>query len=310
MNYVFDKEKLYSLNQIIGDKNSLSILSNYDSKDMSEEDKSFLQEKAIIDSDNNIIEKENFDILANPDSLVKFMLTGGASKYEHTVSYNDKKDKMVSFSEAPDYFMIDDETKIQDILNTIQNFIGKSNLKSVSFEQKFSEEEAIVIAAMLDLERRTTLRTFVDELPYTNNKYGVNMVWRTIHSSSKNIQWLVYCISEVIGKEISIGQDQVKEVLEELKEKTIVTEQYGQYQLTSSLSQLANRMVIIDNVMSVEVLGTRDNKDKTSAGFTCLQSGVHDILLFDYDGQDVLTKTVSSEVLLENIERLFNFDGF
>lgn len=314
MNYILNSEQLEGLNYLIdeniGEKNELSVLNNYGSKELAEEDKDFFQENNIINSEGNITDKELFDVLTKPSALAKFMLTGGTNKFEYTVSYDKTKQNNIAFTKTPEYYMIDNETKRQDITNMVGNFIGKTKLKSIAIKQKFSVEEAIVIAAMIDLERRTILRAFVDELPYTNNKYGVNMTWRMVHGSSKSIQWLVYCISEVIGEDISLKQDQVKEVLDNLKDKGVVSEQYGQYQLSDELSQLASRMIIINNIMTLETIRNNSEEELVSAGFTCIQSGVHDILLLDYDGSEVLFETVSSEILLEYIDKFLKLDNF
>lgn len=314
MNYILNSEQLEGLNYLIdeniGEKNELSVLNNYGSKELAEEDKDFFQENNIINSEGNITDKELFDVLTKPSALAKFMLTGGTNKFEYTVSYDKTKQNNIAFTKTPEYYMIDNETKRQDITNMVGNFVGKTKLKSIAIKQKFSAEEAIVIAAMIDLERRTILRAFVDELPYTNNKYGVNMTWRMVHGSSKSIQWLVYCISEVIGEDISLKQDQVKEVLDNLKDKGVVSEQYGQYQLSDELSQLASRMIIINNIMTLETIRNNSEEELVSAGFTCIQSGVHDILLLDYDGSEVLFETVSSEILLEYIDKFLKLDNF
>lgn len=314
MNYIFNNDQLeglnYLINDNIGEKNDLSVLNNYGSKELAEEDKDFFQENNIINNVGDITDKGLFDVLAKPNAIAKFMLTGGTNKFEYTVSYDKSKQKNIAFTKTPDYYMIDNETKRKDIIDMVGNFVGKTNLKSISIKQKFSAEEAIVIAAMIDLERRTILRAFVDELPYTNNKYGVNMTWRMVHGSSKSIQWLVYCISEVIGEDILLKQDQVKDVLDQLKDKGIVSEQYGQYQLSEELSQLANRMIIINNIMTMETMGNNFEEELISAGFTCIQSGVHDILFLDYDGSEVLFETVSSEVLIKYIDEFLKLDNF
>ena len=310
MNYILNNDQLESLNHLIKDKNELSVLNNLSTKELSEEDRSYFEENDLINNNGIIKDNPLFEVLAKPSALAKFMFTGGSNKFEYAISLNETKDKRIALTKTPEYNMIDDETKAQDIIDMIGNFVGKSNLKSIDIKLKLSVEEAIVIAAMIDLERRSILRAFVDELPYINNKFGVNMTWRMINGSSKSIQWFVYCISEVIGDDISLKQDQVKEVLDQLKDKGLVSEQYGQYQLSDELSQLANRIMIVDNVMTVETIGCDNNNEQLSAGFTCIQSGVHDILLLDYDGTDLLFETVSSDLLLEYIDKFLKFEVF
>lgn len=312
LKYVFDQEQLEGFNNIIGDKNDISILNYFETKELSDEDKSFFTEQGLINSEGKIKDevKEDIELLAKPDSLVTFMFTGGAAKYEHTISHDTNKGKQISFTVTPDYFTIDDATEEQEVVDLIVDFVGNSSLKSVSLKERISVEEAFVLAAMIDMERRSILRAFVDELPYSRSRYGFNMIWRMVHSSNESIQWFVYCISQVVGEHVTLRQEQVKTVLDGLKEKELISEQDGQYQLSQELCQLANRMIIIDNVINVEAVGKNKEQEIINTGFTCMQSGIHDLLFIDYDGSEILLETISSELLLEYIGRFLKLEVF
>lgn len=312
LKYVFSQEELECLNHVIGEKNDISILKYYDSKELSDENKVALINQGIMNDDGVIKEelKEAFSILSQPEALVKFMFTGGVGKYEQTICYDKSLNKHLSFTATPEYYTVDDEIETDDILNIMKDFVGESSLKSVGLFQRLTASEAIVIGTMLDLERRSIIRAFVDELPYTNNRYGFNMIWRMVHSSNSSIQWFAYCFSEVIGEQVVLEQEQVLKVLELLKEKGLVIEEGGQYQLSDDLCNLSNRMIVIDNVLTIETIGAGPDKEKMNAGFTCMQSGIHDLLMIDYNGSEVVLETISSVLLLEYINRLLQVETF
>jgi hypothetical protein len=309
---VFDKEQMDGLNYVIKQKNDMSILNSFNNKELTETNKNFLNEAGIIDKDGNIREeqKEALAILSNPQALVKLMFTGGVNKYEHTISYDKSYDKYLSFTTAQDYYTIDTETSYTDITKIVEDFVGKSNLKSLNFNQKLSMQEALVTAAMIDMERRAILRAFVDELPPSSNSYTFNMIWRMVHSSNASIQWFVYCFSEVIGEHITLRQEQLKQILEQLVTKGLIIEKDRQYHLSEALCQLANRMIVIDNVLAIETIGSGKNAKRNSAGFTCMQAGIHDLLVIDYDGAEVVIETISSAALLENIKNFLKVETF
>ncbi len=309
---VFDKEQIDGLNYVIKQKNDMSILNSFNNKELTEANKIFLNEAGIIDKDGNIREeqKEALEILSNPQALVKLMFTGGVNKYEHTISYDKSYDKYLSFTTAQDYYTIDTETSYTDITKIVEDFVGKSNLKSLNFNQKLSMQEALVAAAMIDMERRAILRAFVDELPHSSNSYTFNMIWRMVHSSNASIQWFVYCFSEVIGEHITLRQEQLKQILEQLVIKELIIEKDRQYHLSDALCQLANRMIVIDNVLAIETIGAGKDNKKNSAGFTCMQAGIHDLLVVDYDGSEVVIETISSAALLENIKNFLKMEAF
>lgn len=312
LKYVFDQKQMECLNHAIGEKNDISVLNSYGTRELSEAEKQFFVKQDMMTTEGVILDslKDKLSILSKPMALVRIMFTGGVGRYEHTVSYDETYKKHIAFTSAPNYYSVDDESDIRDVLNVIEDFVGKSSLKSVSIQYKLSVPEALVVAAMLDMERRTLLRAFVDEIPYSNNRYGFNMIWRMIHSSSPSIQWFVYCISEVIGEQITLNRDKVQKVLEQLVTRGLILENDGQYELSADLCQLANRMIVIDNVLTVETIGTDLEKEPVSAGFTCIQSGIHDMLFIDYDGSEVMVETISSILLLDYLERFLKLESF
>lgn len=309
---IFNQEQMEILNHLINEKNDMSILNGFDAREMSDEKKTFFIEKGIIDGEGNLCDdkKEVFKILSHPEALVKIMFSGGVNKYEHTISYDKALQNYISYTVLQDSYTLNNETTIEEILSLIEDFIGKSSLKSINIYQKFNVQEAIVIASMLDLERRTVLRAFADELSYSNNGHSFNMIWRMVHSSNSSIQWLVYCFSEVIGEHLTLKQDQLKAVLGQLVDKKLIYENAGQYHLSDSMCQLANRMIVIDNILAIETIGSAKDDKRTGSGFTCLQASIHDLLIVDYDGRDVLIETISSSSLLDNIHGFLKAEAF
>ena len=56
---------------------------------------------------------------------------------------------------------IDDEMEPGSIVEILEDLIGRSNLKSVNIKQVFSVDEALVVAAMLDMEKKANLRALL-----------------------------------------------------------------------------------------------------------------------------------------------------
>jgi hypothetical protein len=69
-------------------------------------------------------------------------------------------------------------------------------------------------------------------------------------------------------------------------------------------------MVIIDNALSIQVSRQDEAIGTISSGFTCIQSGVHDLLFLDYDGKDILFETITSAKLLDYLEQFFDCEAY
>lgn len=307
-----DREIFESLNTVIKEKNNLSPLSRYTAKAFSEEDINVLNRMGMINAEGTLLDtiQPTIHILSNPYAVVKLTFTGGVGTYEHNVNYDSTFKNHVSFTVTPNNFSIDDETDPQTIVKLLQDFVGKSNLKSINFSQKFSTPEAFVIAAILDMERRSSLRAFIDEIPMNRNSYSVSMIWRIINSTSPSIQWFVSVINDVIGEHVTLSLQQVQNAIDQLKNKGVILQKGNQVQLTGELLQLSDRMIIIDNALSIQVSRMDDLIGTVSSGFTCIQSGVHDLLFLDYNGKDILFETITSARLLDYLEQFFDCESY
>ena len=312
LNCVVNRELVEYLNSITEEKNNLSLLNGFSSKSITNDCMNDLEKAGLIDSKGNILEsvQKAMDVLSNPYATVKLVFTGGAGKYEHNISYDQFFEDQISFTETPNNISIEDETNPQSIINVVEDFVGKSNLKSINFSQKFSVAESMVIAAMLDMERKSYLKAFADEIPYNHNFYNTNMIWRIINSTSSSIQWFVYIMEVVVGTHEPLTKNQVQDALDQLLAKGLITNQGGVYQLSSELLLLSNRMIIIDNILAVQAAKKEENVGTLSTGFTCIQSGVHDLLFLDYNDEEITFETISSVRLIEYLGRFFDCKAY
>ena len=307
-----DREKFESLNTVIKEKNNLSPLGKYKEKAFSEDDIDVLNRMGMVNSDGTLLKtiQPAINILSNPYAVVKLAFTGGVGIYEHNMNYDSTFQNHVSFTVTPNNFSIDDETNTQSILQILQDFVGKSNLKSINFSGKFSTPEAYVIAAILDMERRSNLRAFVDEMPLNRNSYNASMIWRIINSTCSSIQWFVSLINDVVGEHVTLSLQQVQNAIEQLKNKEVILQKGAQFQLEGELSHLSDRMVIIDNTLSIQISRQNEFKEIVCSGFTCVQSGVHDLLYLDYNGKDIVFETITSARLLEYLDQFLNCEEY
>ncbi len=307
-----DQRNMESLNVIVKDKNKLSLLNRFEAKDFTDDDIKGLSKLGIVDNNGAPLDqvRPTLSILSNPYAVVKFTFTGGAGIFEHNINYDHTFLNHVTLTVTPSDFSIDDEVNPQGILPILQDFIGKSNLKSINISGRYTVTEALVIAAILDIERRSYLRAFMDEVPAGRNNYNANLIWRIINSTSNSIQWFVSVLNDVIGDHVALAPSQVQEGINGLISKGVMTQNSGQYNLTGELATLSSRMLIIDNILTTHILRLDDKKDILSTGFTCIQSGVHDLLFLDYDGNEVIFETLSSVGLLEYLEQFFNCKAY
>jgi hypothetical protein len=301
--YTLNKHLLEGLSKFADKKNEISPFSSLLERELKADEIKHLTNMGVLNEEGLVSQDFStiMSCISQPHAVVKLQFTGGVGLYQHNIYYNQTYDNSVSITLLSDEAILTDEVDSTSILDTLTQFIGRSNLKSLDFDCEFDTEEALVIAAIIDLERKLCLRSLIDEIPYDQNLYGYNKIWRSINSTSTSIQWFVHIVNEVLGEYTTLNYRQVQDALERLVPKGLLKQKNGLYQLTDDLVFLANRMIINDNIISVSAM-KQIGQDVVATGFSCVQAGIHDLVYLDYNGDDITFKTLSSEELISNID--------
>ncbi|NLJ40299.1 MAG: response regulator [Clostridiales bacterium] len=197
--------------------------------------------------------------------------------------------------------VIDEKTSDEDITIVLKDYIGNSDQKSLGLEYKLSIEEVMVVSAIMDLERKSILRAFLDGYPYTQNSYDYNKIWTAMYSTSPTTQWLVHIVNEIIGSYDPLSQQQVQNIIDNLVIDGTLVCHDGFFKLPEDIYMLANRLIIIDNILSITA-PKEDASDKVfPSRLIAIQSGLHDILSVECHDKDIIFKTVSPKELIKSV---------
>lgn len=307
LKYNIDFESMSSLKGLLGSNNEISVLKDIPLKETLDSDKEELISKGILNADGSLKNElqDKLDILANPYGVVKCIFSGGDNIYEHSISYDATYQQYIQFSKNQEVVIIDGETSSDSIVNLAKDFIGTSSIKGLDINYKLDVAEALVVSSMIDMERKALLRAFVDEIAYNKNSYNVNVIWRIVNSTNPSIQWFVHLINQIVGNQEPLTQNQVRGAINSLLGKGIILNQRDQHLLSDDVSLLSNRMAIVDNVMSVQTY-KMDNEGVVNSGFTCVQAGIHDMIMFDYDGEKIHIETITAARLIEYLEMILD----
>ncbi len=302
------KENMENLNAIMEEKNQLSHMQSYSQKTLTEQDSLQLNEIGLIDEEGRFVSsiRPAMQILSKPAAVVRISFTGGTSIFEHSIHYDEAFQNHVALTATSQEICIDDVSKPDSIIKILKDFTGVSNIRSINLSGKFNVSEAMVIAAIIDIERRAALRAFIDELPSSQSSFNVNMIWRITNSTSPSMQWFVSVLNDRLGNHETMSLQQVQKGIDGLLDKGVVVKNDDLYQCAGEMAKLSGRMIIVDNVLSAYISKLDKENEIVSAGFTCIQSGVHDLLFVDYDGKDFMFETITSVSLLNCVEQLLS----
>ncbi len=177
---------------------------------------------------------------------------------------------------------------------------GNSSLQVEKFNVELLGPEAIVLAALVDGHRRALMRTLAEDTAFQSTPVSAAEVAGVINNSSSNWQWLVNIITSGEGSEVC--DKQVELVLNGLASRGMVSQVDDKWLIEEAVQRLTHRLLIIDQVISLEMVSVDNSGELSRMAMLCLQSGVNDMLSIEIVDDHVSTELIPSGQLIKYIE--------
>ncbi|MEI6842041.1 MAG: zinc ribbon domain-containing protein [Methanomicrobiales archaeon] len=231
--------------------------------------------------------------LAQADAFTRIFLTTPQGVTEY-ISYfapdgmvagvtNDSGMQLVSFP-APNDAM----------LERIRQTIGFSIYRNGSFEAHLTRAETLVFSAMIDLQRKEMLRKFSDGTKAARLVYTPPAISAMLEIPPGNFQWLSSAFIDLFSRELVPKPDVIASILATLATKGLVIRDENGYNLSDD-GILLSRGHLMPTMYLTMTSGKATTSGTTNvAGFSCIISGIHDLLYIDYNGDDIELRSVAS----------------
>jgi hypothetical protein len=265
-------------------------------------EKQVLAKAGICDASGQILPtiRPALDILGTASGFTRMYLSGGQPPSECIVYFAPGKEPVSLLNNAGD-MQIGFPAAAKEFVEMAAQAIGTSIYRSVPFNATMSHDEAIVLAGMIDLQRKQNLRSVADEHVSSAVSSDISVLGKIPSGKSDNPQWLCNVLMELLSENEAIPEDRLNSAVESLVGKGYAMKKDSSYQLSGTLLTLAGRMLIFDTALTLTsgYLGKSGSLDV--AGFTCLQAGIHDILIIDAAKDSVTLQTSSAAGVLDNV---------
>lgn len=245
--------------------------------------------------------QECIAVLARPDCASSILLFSG---YASLKMYSYKKGGEVYLAEnvKDEQLRISKPENWAKTLYKFSEFIGTSSLLNVTIKVTLSEQEILVLAAMVDLHRKNALAGYIDQaVPF--KCISLSSIKEELAAGYKN--GLLRLIAANYDLEIPESAI-VESVLDSLLKRECLTKEENVYQLTTSYVLFARNFLIPHTQVLLETFRYIDEKKVVKGRFLAIAAGLHDILGLFYDGESFEMKTINAVSLLYMIETYLN----
>lgn len=212
--------------------------------------------------------------------------------------YTYKKGDQLVLAENSDGQMIFSRPEdFSDVIIGLSEFFGLSKIQSSDLDIALPVKEMLVLLAMIDLSRKQALQMYVGEASYTSG-FSSSAITQELSSPFANglVKMLLNNFPYTVPQAGEMGG-----LLQKLEEKGCI-HSAGTYTLTEKAATVANNFLIPDSLVLFEAFQMTAQGEVASAGSLCTTAGVHDVLSFILDGQNISLAAISASGMLTSIE--------
>ncbi|MBN1146442.1 MAG: zinc ribbon domain-containing protein [Anaerolineales bacterium] len=236
-------------------------------------------------------------ILANPASLVDLRFSASGQFQQFSLYYSGADEPPVLLMNAGEGLLVERPADTASILDGLVQFSSDSLVASFDFQAALPYQQALALAALVDLQRRQAARAFADLAAADARAVSADEAARWIAACPDDPRWLVALIRKPSEEAPSAARLQAD--LNLLAERGFC-EALGQgYALSPSMLPLGNRLAMADRLYTLDVARMGSGGRAAVVSITALQGGVNDFLQIEFQGDEILFTSLSPMAFLD-----------
>jgi hypothetical protein len=263
----------------------------------------FLADQGLIGSDGRL--KPDIQAtsgkLARAETFTRIFLTSRFGLLEF-INYFTPEGSWVSLSRSGESVQVEDPGKIDEMVEAVRQQIGESLFVSNSFHASLSPADALVLGALWDLTRKANLRAISEEKEADLSGWPVSAISSQASEKDQKYQWMTNVIRLWTENQEGLPESEIKKSLDALVAGDYCSEQGGSYALKGDAFEFARNMLLFSNILTLTA-GIEGPGGKVAVvGFSCIQSGIHDLLMIDFQKGRLKLDMVSAAEVMEYVD--------
>lgn len=195
-------------------------------------------------------------------------------------------------------FRLEDPAPTDQVTELLAGLVGRSPLRGMDLTVELSIEDSLVLAALVDVQRRRILSGLATGHPEADVPVWFAQL-RTALDEPPTIGFsVVDAISRLCGVEASQAGAGLTDSIARLAQQGLVNADSGAGRLAGPTAQIAEHFSAITSV--IELVNAHDDGrgGMKRIGFTCLQAGVSDLMSVEWIDRGIHLETVSADTIV------------
>lgn len=242
--------------------------------------------------------KDAVSSLALAEAFTRIYLTTPQRVIEY-IAYFAPEGKIVGVTNDGGMQLVTFPAPNDAMLELIRQTIGFSLYRGNSFAVQLNRAETLVFSAIIDLQRKEMLRKFADGKTAERIAVSAEDVLEMLKIPPGNIQWFSSMFADLFSQGQIPRSGDAAQVFQSLTKKGLITPSGKKYTLSDNGVVLARNHLLPSMYLTLTT-GKGQPSGKTNvAGFSCIISGIQDLLYIDYNADEIELEAVASAEIHE-----------
>lgn len=307
--YQLDSNALRGLGGLLpGQKTKISPLRSPSESRLTDDQVGKLHKSGILDSNGRISASclPALETLASAQTLSNLLFFDGSKIIEYTCFFSPDGEKTVALTDTDEGLFLEEPAQIDGFIKFLKELTGESSVCNMEYDNEFNAQEAYLLATLIDLHRQSIMRSFVEKSNTIMVDFSVPMILDEIAAAKDNSQWLAPIVKHMLNMSSPPSEANLLNSLDTLVASKQITRTGEHIRLGEKAELLANRFLVINNIVRLSSIREIEDGDPLLVGLNCLQSGVYDLLMLNQTGLKIEFTTISAANLLAYVSTFFS----
>lgn len=304
--FVFDANLMSAIGALIpGKKSILSPLQVMDLTPLTDEQKASLSAAELADDVGMPSKafKPALEVLGGTPVSIQVGMRSPVKALGYSFYFAPDGKSLASLHSTTDGLVLSHPVDVEEVVGEFKLFTGESPAQSFTFEVTLPLVEAMVLAVFIDQRRKAVLKAIADDMPVGIGAYDENALGRLLASGVDSPQWLTAILKPLAGVSAPPPFPMVQAALAALVGKGFLAFRDRKYMLAEPVFGLADRMLLIQNQLTLYVAHTNEQDKVAVNSFVFLQLSLTDVLSLENQMGNIAFKVLSVAGMLDMLRR-------
>jgi ribosomal protein L40E len=265
----------------------------------SEEAVRMLLAEGLIDDQGQVPERycRELAILANPHSRLRIFVIQDSAVLDYS-SLDGGVESRLSVTVTDRGLVIRDPPDDASIIHWLSGIIGESTFIQTPVAVTLPAEEALVLAAIIDLQRKELLMALIEAREGLAVRIEPPDILKELQAGTDQTSMFVPLIRGVTDRVDPLSADETGSLLSRLSARGIlISPGPGLYSLSPGYFPLARQLKVFSTILRVSYAIVDNGGGVRISGFTAVQGGLTEIVVIERDTDSCTIRTVPSQEL-------------